>query len=105
MSETVIPVEGSPAVRRSKSGTESVPSSRLSTTRAMSSLRCPSAPKGSYDGTLTGFADTTAPHWSSAPGEVPWHPAPTLLAKSRLLCWYRYSRVDYDFAAGRWTAT
>ncbi len=38
-------------------------------------------------------------------GRGPWRPAPTLLAKSGLLPWYRYARVDYDFAAGRWAAT
>jgi glycosyltransferase involved in cell wall biosynthesis len=38
-------------------------------------------------------------------GRSPLRPAPTLLAKSGLLPWYRYARVDYDFATHRWMAT
>ena len=30
------------------------------------------------------------------------HRATTLLAKSRLLNWYRYARVDYDFSQRKW---
>jgi glycosyltransferase involved in cell wall biosynthesis len=30
------------------------------------------------------------------------HRASTLLAKSRLLDWYRYARVDYDFSQRKW---
>lgn len=38
-------------------------------------------------------------------GRSPWRAAPTLLAKSRLIPWHRYARVDYDFTTRAWKAT